>query len=54
MKDEDVQLLMEIIIVRKRWAAYFKQLLNVDVRKSSITTLNGRRISVLGELHESS
>ena len=40
--------------MRRRWAEYFQQVLNVeDVRESNVNVVGDWRMSLLGELYES-
>ena len=50
VKDENGQLLVEGGAVRKRWAEYFKRLLNVeDDREAKIVAVGGVRMPMMGE-----
>ena len=50
MKDENGQSLLRSGDVRKRWAEYFDDLLNVDAREADIVAVDeGARMPVLGE-----
>ena len=47
------QILRNGVEVRKIWAEYFEQVLNVgDVREANINVVGNWRMPVLGDLHE--
>ena len=47
------QILRDGVEVRRRWAEYFEQVLNVaDVRKENINVVGNWRMPVLGDLNE--
>ena len=53
VKDANGQILRDGIEVRRRWAEYFEQVLNVaDVRESNIKVVGNWRIPMLGYLNE--
>ena len=53
VKDVNCQILRDGVEVRKRWAEYFEQVLNVaDVRESNIDVVGNWRMPVLGDLNE--
>ena len=53
VKDVNGQILRDGVGVRKRWAEYFEQVLNVeDVRVANINVIGDRRMAILGELNE--
>ena len=49
------QILRDCVEVRRRWAEYFEQVLNVaDVREANINAVGNWRMPVLGDLNERS
>ena len=47
------QILWDGVEVRRRWAEYYEQVLNVaDVREANINVVGDSRMPVLGELNE--
>ena len=53
MNDVNGQILRDGVEVRRRWAEYFEQVLNVaDVREANINVLGNWRMTVLGDLNE--
>ena len=53
VKDVNGQILRAGVEVRKRWAEYFEQVLNVaDVREANINVVGNWRMPVLGDLNE--
>ena len=47
------QILRDGVEVRRRWAEYFEQVLNVaDVREANINVVSNWRMPVLGSLNE--
>ena len=53
VKDVNGQILRDGIEVRRRWAEYFEQVLNVaDVREANINIVGNWRMPVLGDLNE--
>ena len=53
IKDVNVQILRDSVEVRRRWAEYFEQVLNVaDVREANINVVGDWRMPVLGALNE--
>ena len=53
VKDVNGQTLRDGVEVRKRWAEYFEQVLNVaDVREVNINVVGNFRTPVLGDLNE--
>ena len=53
VKDVNGQILSDGIEVRRRWAEYFEQVLNVaDVREANINVVGNWRMPVLGDLNE--
>ena len=53
VKDVNGQILRDGVAVRRRWAEYFEQVLNVaDVREANINIVGNWRITVLGDLNE--
>ena len=53
VKDVNGQILRDGVEVRKRWAEYFEQVLNVaDVREANINVVGNWRMPVLGDLNE--
>ena len=53
LKDVNGQILRDGVEVRRRWAEYFEQVLNVsDVRKANINVIGNWRMPVLGDLNE--
>ena len=53
VKDVNGQILRDGIEVRRRWAEYFAQVLNVaDVREANINVVGNWRMPVLGDLNE--
>ena len=54
VKDVNGQILCDGVEVRRRWAEYFEQVLNVaDVREANINVVGNRRTPMLGELNGS-
>ena len=54
VKDVNGQILLDDVEVRRRWAEYFEQDLNVaDAREANITVVGNWRMPVLGDLNES-
>ena len=52
VKDVHGQILWEGVEVRRRWAEYFEQVLNVeDIRDANIN-VDGDKMSMLGEMNE--
>ena len=52
-KDVNGQILHDGAEVRKRWAEYFEQVLNVaDVKEENIDVVGNWRMPVLGDLNE--
>ena len=52
LKDVNGQILRNGVEVRRRWAEYFEQVLNVaDVRKATINVVGNWRMPVLGDLN---
>ena len=55
VEDVNGQILRDDIEVRRRWAEYFEQVLNVaDVREANINVVGNWRMPVLGDLNERS
>ena len=53
VKDVYGQILRDGVEVRRRWAEYFKQVLNVaDVREPNINAVGNWRMPVFGDLNE--
>ena len=53
VKDVTGQILRDGLVVRKRWAEYFEQVLNVaDVREANINVVGNWLMPVLGDLNE--
>ena len=53
VKDVNGQILRDGVDVRRRWAEYFQQVLNVaDVREANINVVGNWRMLVLGGLNE--
>ena len=53
VKDVNGQILRDGVEVRRRWAQYFEQVLNVaDVREANIYVVGIWRMPVLGDLNE--
>ena len=53
VKDVNGQILRDGVEVRRRWAEYFEQVLNVaDVREANINVVGDWRMPVLGDLNE--
>ena len=53
VKDVNGQILRDGVQVRRRWAAYFEQILNVaGVREANINVVGNWRMTVLGDLNE--
>ena len=53
VKDVNGQILRDGVEVRRRWAEYFEQVLNVaDVREANINVVSHWRTLVLGDLNE--
>ena len=53
VKDVNGQILRDGVQVRRRWAKYFEQVLNVaDVREANINVVGNWRMQVLGDLNE--
>ena len=53
VKDVNGQILRDGVEVRRRWATYCEQVLNVaDVREVNINVVGNRRMLVLGDLNE--
>ena len=53
VKDVNGQMLRDGVESTRRWAGYFKQVLNVeDARDGNINVIGDRRMPVLGELNE--
>ena len=53
VKDVNGQILLDGVEVRKRWAEYFEQVLNVaDVREANINVVCNWQMPVLGDLNE--
>ena len=54
VKDVNGQILRDGLEVRRRWAEYFEQVLNVaDVREANTNVVGNWRMPVLGDLNES-
>ena len=52
-KDVNGQILRDGVEVRRRWAEYFEQVLNVaDVKEANINVVGNWRMPVLGDLNE--
>ena len=53
VKDVNGQILRDGVQVRRRWAEYFEQVLNVaDVREANVNVVVNWRMLVLGDLNE--
>ena len=53
VKDVNGQILRDCVEVRRRWAQYFEQVLNVaDVREANINAVGNWRMPMLGDLNE--
>ena len=53
VKDVNGQILRDGVEVRRRWAEYFEQVLNVaDVREANINVVGNWRMPVLGDFNE--
>ena len=53
VKDVNGQILRDGVEVRRRWAEYFEQVLNIaDVREANINVVGNWRMPVLGDLNE--
>ena len=53
VKDVNGQILRDGVEVRRRWAEYFEQLMNVvDAREANINVVGNWRMPVLGDLNE--
>ena len=53
MNDVNGQILRDGVEVRRRWAEYFEQVLNVaDVKEATINVVGNWRMPVLGDLNE--
>ena len=53
VKNVNGQILSDGVYVRRRWAEYFEQVLNVaDVRKANINVVGNWHMTVLGDLNE--
>ena len=53
VKDVIGQILHDGVEVRRKWAEYFEQVLNVaDVREANINVFGNYRMPVLGDLNE--
>ena len=53
LKDVNGRILPDCVEVRRRWAEYFEQVLNVaDVREANINVVGNWRMPVLGDLSE--
>ena len=53
VKDGNGQILSDSVEVRRRWAEYFEEVLNVaDVREANINVVGNWRMPVLGDLNE--
>ena len=53
VKDVNGQILRDGVEVRRRWAEYFEQVLNMaDVREANINVVGNWRMPVLGDLSE--
>ena len=53
VKDVNGQILRDSVEVRRRWAEYFQQVLNVaDVRVANINVVGNWRMPMLGDLNE--
>ena len=53
VKDVNGQILSDGVEVRRRWAEYFEQVLNVaDVREANINVVGNWHMPVLGDLNE--
>ena len=51
--DVNGQILRDGVEVRRRWAEYFEQVLNVaEVREANINVVGNWRMQVLGDLNE--
>ena len=53
VKDVNGQILHDGVEVRRRWAEYFEQVLNVaDVREANINIVGNWQVPVFGDLNE--
>ena len=53
VEDVNVKILRDGVEVRRRWAEYFKQVLNVaDFREANINVVGNWRMPMLGDLNE--
>ena len=53
VKDVNGQILLDGVEVRRRWAEYFEQVLNIiDVIEANINVVGNWRMLVLGDLNE--
>ena len=53
VKYDNGQILRDAVQVRRRWAQYFEQVLNVaDVREANINVVDNWQMPVLGDLNE--
>ena len=53
VKDVNGQILCDGVEVRRRWAEYFEQVLNVaDIKEANINVVSNWRMLVLGDLNE--
>ena len=53
VKEVSGQILRDGVAVRRRWAQYFEQVLNVaDIRKANINVVGNWRVPVLGDFNE--
>ena len=53
IKDVNGQILRDDVVVRRRWAEYVKEVLNVtDVREANINVVGNWQMPVLGDLNE--
>ena len=53
VKDVNGQILSDSVGLRRRWAEYFEQVLNVaDVRESNINVVGNWQMPVMGDLNE--
>ena len=53
VKDVNGEILRDGVEVRRRWAQYFEQVLNVaDVKEANIDVVGNWRAPVLGDLNE--
>ena len=54
VKNVNCQILRDGVEVRRRWAEYFEQVLNVaDVREANISVVGNWQMPVLGDVNES-